>query len=267
MEVCQAYHLLLQQQWLLEHGRADAVASEQAKRCAQAAQQSLREHLVRIAATPAALGSKRQGLSHKVHAVLHQLYLLSGDPWRLGALAKCVRAWIVDMGAELGIGSRIAARTTFGKQFPYLSCLAQSAHASHTTEDSILQSDQVSLDMSGSLVIPGLMHMISNMVKTMFLALLFWQACIGEQATALATFLHHPWSRERFVATCLQDEYAVFQPLYASFPADLTRWRWGDVEVCLTKLLQLESSLRMAWRLDRLNYHEGRQVSHLSLSH
>ena len=143
---------------------------------------------------------------------------------------------------------------------PYLACLAESPKALHTTQDSILQSADVTLDMSGSLVIPGLMHVISNMVKTMFLALPFWQACIGEQATALATFLHHPWSRERFVATCLQDEYAVFQPLYASFPADLTRWRWGDVEVCLTKLLQLESSLRMAWRLDRLNYHEGRQA-------
>ena len=101
--------------------------------------------------------------------------------------------------------------------------------------------------------------MVSNFMKGLLVAMRGWQNTIGELATALASFMHHTWSRERFVATCLHGVYEGFASLFASFPADLTRWRWGDVVVVVNKLLEMKPALRAAWSMDLLNRSFGKR--------
>ena len=86
-----------------------------------------------------------------------------------------------------------------------------------------------------------------------------WGSEIGDQATALATFLHHAWSRERFCATCLVGDLARYRFMFDTFPADLARWRWGDAQEVIARLLELKHVLRAAWRAELLQGAGGDQ--------
>ena len=91
-----------------------------------------------------------------------------------------------------------------------------------------------------------------------------WNHTVGDQASALASFLHRPWSRERFVVTCLTGELERHRPAFATFPADLSRWRWGDVQTVVRRLVELEVPLRSAWDPARLSFKDGGAVAEVS---
>ena len=175
-----------------------------------------------LALTPAGLESRRQGVLYKLHAILHQLYLVAGSPAQLSALVKSISVWTWDLGVETGVVK--VPPVAFGNLFPYFLPVAVPPEEEAQWE----AAHEQLIDMSSATVVPGFMHVISNMVKGFLDVLPQWQDRFGPLASQLATYLRHSWTRERFVVTCLVGEFEQFRPLYKTFKGDLTRWRWGE---------------------------------------
>ena len=210
------------------------------------------KNLRTITLTPAGLGSRRQSLMHKLQAVAHQLFLSSGTPVQLTKLVSCISSWTVDLGVESNL--RQPPAVSFAELFPHLVQVAfESEEAAAAMETAFSEK----VDMSQAVIVGGFMHICSNVVKGFLSVMGGWQDVVGPLASSLSTFLRHRWSRERLIATCLVDDLACFRPLYRSFTGDLCRWRWGDAVAVINQLLVLEPSLKLAWRTDRLNFHEG----------
>lgn len=163
--------------------------------------------------TCAGLGSRRSGVGHKLHAVYHQLFMLTGRPPLLKDLCECIAAFTVDLGVEASMNK--ALPIPFDNMFPYFVVNDESLPDGYWQQE---------ISLKHCLVVGGGMHMTSNMMKGMLSAMVTWNECIGAQATAISSFLHHPWTRERFIVTCLVDDLARFEFLFNSFPSDLTRW-------------------------------------------
>eukprot|EP00969_Alexandrium_andersonii_P096384 4255945-Alexandrium_andersonii.AAC.1 len=69
-----------------------------------------------------------------------------------------------------------------------------------------------------------------------------------ERMQALATFFHHAWTREAFVACCLDNTpYACYVEDFNTFSPTLVGWRWGSVTAVIEELLALEVPIRQAW--------------------
>ena len=176
---------------------------------------TMRSGLRTIALTPAGLGSRRQSLSHKQHAILHQLYLVSGSPASLAGLLECVTAWTVDLGVESSIPQSVVCE--FADLFPYFLPVAVDDADLHDWELNLRQV----IDCSKAVVIGGMMHLISNMTKGFLSVMQQWQEVVGPWASSLSTFLRHQWTRERFTVHCLDGELAHFRDLYKKFHGDL----------------------------------------------
>ena len=246
LPVVVASRLLRKRFWLSGLSSQDSQADLQPEVDDEAACATLWTELQWLALTPAGLGSRRQSVQHKLHAILHQLFLVSGSPAQLAALCKRISVWTLDLGVEASITK--VPPSSFSSVFPYFLPLV----APQDSEEAWEAAHNESIHFSGAVVIGGFMHIVSNMVKGFLDVLPTWQTQIGPLATNLTSFLKHSWSRERFIATCLIGEFEQFRPLYKVFKGDLTRWRWGDVATVIHKLLLLEPSLRMAWRPERL---------------
>lgn len=218
----------------------------------QEAIKTMKAGIAEFMCTCAALGSKRAGLPHKLHAILHQCFVITGTPPLLQSFCSSIAAWTTDLGVESSISQ--APPMPFDRIFPYF-C--------RPAEDGEVQEGywETQIDLRNALPIGGGLHFASNMMKGMLAAMPQWTESLGEQASALARFLHQPWTRERFVQTCLVGELRRFSFLFESFPADLTRWRWGDVQKVVSRMLELERPLRLAWDVARLNFGEGQNAA------
>ena len=214
-------------------GRSHVVHVSEAEQAAIDTLTSQMEHFLCICV---ALGSRKAGLAHKFHAVVHQCYMMTGRPLVLRELLFCIASWTVDLGVESGLNN--VEPIAFETLFPYF--------VDHN-EDMADEEWSAEMDLGGSLMLAGGMHVSSNMMKGLLGSLPSWTEEIGEQATALASFLHHPWTRERFVITCLTGDLERYAFLFKSFPSSLSRWRWGDVVEVLQKLVDLEIPLHRAW--------------------
>lgn len=77
------------------------------------------------------------------------------------------------------------------------------------------------IGLQDAVIVGGGMHQASSMMKDMPSAMLMWCERVGPQATPIAGFLHHPWTRERFVVACLVDDLGASG--LSSAPSQRTR--------------------------------------------
>ena len=98
----------------------------------------------------------------------------------------------------------------------------------------------------------GGLHIVHGIAKGMMMAMAAFKE-IHKQLDVTTQVLHHRWTRERFVASCLTSPTTVgWKPMFDTFDATIVGWRWGSVCECTRELLKRENILRNCWRREKV---------------
>ena len=109
--------------------------------------------------------------------------------------------------------------------------------------------------MPNAVVIPGALHICSNLCKDVSSKLAHWDVFLKELAL-FESLLCHRDRRERFLSTCVPAT-AEERTLFKSFSGSLYEKRWGAVVSFLRKFVPLIGALKKFWNHDK--YVEGYQ--------
>ena len=207
------------------------------------------------------VGLGRGDLLHELHALYHCMFLETGDPKLLAWMTSCVCAITSDRGVEAGYPK--APAFAFHDMFPYFVPPPPMQPDGNGFESLDDQPDQAEVEaeshrlcLQGALPVPGCLHIVHNATRHMLSAMPHFEQRARPGFTALVDFLHKNFTRQRFVATCLNPfpEAQVFAPLFGSFAHTLVKWRFGTLAAVCKDLVGLEIPLRRFWNADRLNF-------------
>jgi len=105
-----------------------------------------------------------------------------------------------------------------------------------------MSAQPVSISLSVSMSIPGGLHIVANLVHGMLTQLTHSHDYCLPLLSALSSFLHNPWSRERFTVTCCSSGHAQrYVRLFETFPHTLVGWRWDSACRVIRDLWMLEN--------------------------
>ena len=107
--------------------------------------------------------------------------------------------------------------------------------------------------MPKAVVIPGALHICSNLCKDVSKKLDHWNDFVNE-LSSLEALLCNRDRRERFVTTCVAKD-SEHCALFKNFSGSLYEKRWGAIISFLRKLMPLLEPLRLLW--DEAKYLEG----------
>ena len=176
-------------------------------------------------------------------------------------MVSAVCAITSDRGTEAGYPQ--APSFAFHDLFPYLSVPAFRMDVDDMDSEPEQTQDDVPhiLCLQGSLPIPGCLHIVHNATRNMLSAMPNFEAKTRAGFTALVQFLHQNFSRQRFLATCIEPfpDAQAFAPLFQSFSHTVVKWRFGTLAAVCADLLPLEVPLRRFWNLDRMNFQQPRR--------
>ena len=109
--------------------------------------------------------------------------------------------------------------------------------------------DEFELDLTPSIFIPGILHIISNITQSFANVLLYWDEWL-EYLRLICRLLSRKYSRQRMQQHCFKDHpAAAVRHVFDAFQADVYEGRWGSVMCALAELLPVETVLRNAWCL------------------
>ena len=193
------------------------------------------------------------GIESKLSALAFSFFLEVGS---LKGLQKCLETFVsftTDMGTEFGAASFMIK--DLRKLLP--DWLAQPLLQMDiaTDNDEYVAFDAPVPFMPRALVIPGALHICSNLCKDVSKKLEQWQHFLN-QLSSLEALLCNRDRRERFMVTCVPRD-SEQRALFKSFSGSLYEKRWGAVISFLRKLMPLLGPLRLLW--DEGKYVEGYQ--------
>ena len=247
---------------LIALGRSDTAAEEDNISQQHVLARQLAESLCVVQGTPAAVGSGRAGLLHKVHALAHSTRLSAPDWKSTCDMLNGTLTWTADLGVESGLNSfKGNVCTLFGdwaKAEALPDNFAQMEHeAPFDFQDAVPVGGQeqvfpekmrpFNLDFNRSIYIPGPLHIMHNLTENLKTAMVWWESFIA-RLTHLCRLLQKKWNRSRLLATCFSDPpWNAFVDLYNAFDGCVYEGRWGSVLFAVKELMPLEASLRGAW--------------------
>ena len=229
---------------------------------------------------PVGLGSARADIWHELRAMYHAMYLETGSASLLAAMAQSVTAVVSDRGTEAGIPQ--THPVPFNMFFPHLSSgvsfemdgadllampVQERPDAPHPNLDDLGEAGQVPgedrhaveqeprLSMQQSLPIPGCLHIVHNATRNMLHAMPNFEGKAKKPFAAVVDVLRSSYTRQRFVATCLDGEGRVYANMFVTFPHTVVKWRFGTLAAVCKDLLPLEQVLRRFWDLDKIRFH------------
>ena len=107
--------------------------------------------------------------------------------------------------------------------------------------------DSLYIDLTSTLYIAGLLHIVHNCTKDLAIVLLYWE-WFTDHLRQLCRLLHKKWARQRLLETCFSaPPHCYRRDDYAHFTAGVYEGRWASVSNATAKVLLLEDSLRAAW--------------------
>ena len=103
------------------------------------------------------------------------------------------------------------------------------------------------LDFQNILRIPGILHIVHGAVEDTIQVLSHGHEFI-QQLTHVCHLLRRPWSRQRFLATCMNTFPAkAHAAMYHGFDGHVHSGRWGTITHAIQVLAPLGPSLTLAW--------------------
>ena len=203
---------------------------------------------------------------HELHALYHALFLETGDPQLLAWMASCICAITSDRGVEAGYPH--APAFAFHNLFPYFVQPSKMQPDGMNFDDDAsspadlemqCEAQPARLCLQQSLPIPGCLHIVHNATRHMLSAMPHFEDKVRPGFSALVDFLHKKFTRQRFVATCLEPlpEARVFIQLFNSFPHTVVKWRFGTLAAVCKDLAEVEVPLRRFWNSARLQFQQA----------
>ena len=212
------------------------------------------------------VGLGRGDLLHELHALYHALFLEVGDPRQLSWVSSCICAITSDRGVEAGYPQ--APAFAFHDMFPYfLPAQVMQVDGADFSDNAPgldgfgIETETHRLCLQEALPIPGCLHIVHNATRHMLGAMPHFEQKVRVSFSALVDFLHKKFTRQRFIATCIEPfpEARVFLSQLNSFPHTVVKWRFGTLAAVCKDLVELEVPLRRFWNGDRLNFQQAPQ--------
>jgi hypothetical protein len=228
-------------------------------------------HILKHIAPCVLMGFGRGSLAHTFQAVMHVFFLLATTPHILDAVIKAVSVWCTDYGIESGIGRVLSV--PFHEVFPFLKGIGPASEVIRPIclddheedfqapiEDEFAgqppayEQETLYADVTGSLEVPGLLHVLHNLGKGLEDKLEEYKDGIA-RLTKVANILRRKESKDRLQETCFEHS----QPAKLLFKKHLKRFRswcysdrWGTVSKCLLSMTpDLQATLEHGWSLDK----------------
>ena len=163
---------------------------------------------------PVGLGSGRSSMWHELHALYHSFFLECGDPALLSELAASIISLTSDRGTEAGFAG--AHPVPFNMFFPHydqaqlefqedggMGIVAEEAAPAAAVPVPPPPPPAPSLSMQSALPTPGCLHIVHNATRSMLRAMPHFEDKVKASFAAVVDVLHSSYTRQRFVATCL----------------------------------------------------------------
>ena len=248
--------------------------------------QRIRGKLIRHVAPIVQIGSGRSSLAFKFQAVMHALFLLPTTHEIFADIIKSIPTWISDLGTEIGV-ARIKP-ISMQQVFPYMldevnddaesmevrppSTVGEINFAADVLEQQPRQQNEVDfaeevdfaaapqraklseimVDVTGSLEVSGLLHIIQNAGKGLGAVLEHYDEAV-HRLSKLAALLKQKETKDRLFETCFGT--TVGRALWSSiagFDGECYVERWGTVANCVLQVTdELEAAIRWGWDMDK----------------
>ena len=249
---------------------------------------------------PTAVGSGRQSLRRKMHAVCHSIRMTSPSWEATAALMGTFSTFTGDLGVESGVwtfqeslrtlfgpwveasdGSSTCAEAGDGENPEYAPVnvpatpfdVQPEQHQRHQGErlDSFNiepgeaagvahdagqpaappPGDPYWVNLTGSIYIAGVLHVIHNTCHDLHDVMLFWSTWLN-QLTHISRLVSKRWSKDRLLETCFVDmPQRAGRDTIKACNAPVYTGRWGAVLISVAEILKIEDLLRFAWSKDR----------------
>lgn len=238
--------------------------------CADAIK-TLAARLELVPAMPTVVGSGRASLAAKLHCLTHACKM-TAKSWRAcAAMINSTITWTGDLGTEAGIVEARADLTQLFGQWIVEEDAALNApvpdaedagefafQAEHAPPGGQDGADGVEaayrVDCSGSILVPGVLHIMHNATSDMERGLSYWSTFVG-QLRHVARMLAKRWSRDRLVATCFsRPPHSDHASAFNGFSATVYEGRWGEALRAVSDLAPLQRALQRGWDLQRFNF-------------
>ena len=214
--------------------------------------------------TPVALASKRTTLAHKMHALLHAMYLRTPSWATVARCMHCISCWTSDQGTE-----RLLCQfpsMPLGELFRW-----EDGPAAEEDEDMLpfpqeaaarpkVNEHVPALELGTSLYMPGLLHIISNATKNLRQSMRDMDYFLKGLAL-VAQLLGKQHYRERYVNTCLNCLPGPEKQLYMDKLQEVKMAgvhvyenRWGTVVDAVFKVRDIAWILRETWSPEKFGF-------------
>ena len=221
----------------------------------------LRSELKFHAYPPVVLGSGGGSLAQKFHAVMHAFLLEAGDSAdAVGKLCDEVCVSTFDLGTEFSL-PRVCP-VPLQELFPWVS-MPESTVEFHMQESAdldalqsllenshVYQSEDRRVSLSGSLAVPGILHIIHNAANDVLKV----TKLLDKQVDALAEtcrWLSDNQSCSRLLERCFSSRVGQeLQVQLKKFSCKVYRQRWGSVAFCCEALMTIKPVILYGWSLD-----------------
>ena len=201
------------------------------------------------------IGSGHATLFHKFHGLMHAFFLETGSAVLLQQFCETVFSFITDQGVEFGFTK--VPPVSLEALFPWMPVPAQvvDEHEWAPGPDEAALRRAASVDLSGAVGIPGMLHIVHNSSKDLSAGMTHFDATVL-QLQHVSKLLRRRDSRERLLERCFSDPTGrVLQPTLRKFNAKLHTGRWGSLAECVKQMLEVETVLRWGWDLEKYGRH------------
>ena len=208
-----------------------------------AAEQELADAVEVLVLPPAGLGHQRSNLHHKLHGLIHSLWLAVGAC--LPQVVEAISSFTTDFGTESGMpGMEVASELVC----PQLGQSCKSCFSDTDLPDQICDPWPL-LSFARSLQVPGIHHVMHNICEDMCEALPSFRKH-KPHFQAMSVFLCDHHVRQGLQERCFsQGDAAAHRAKFNSFGERLLDWRWQSVSSFLLAMEPLELPLRQFWNL------------------
>ena len=222
------------------------------------------------------LGFGRGCLGQLFQTIFHALFLVSPCPQDLCEIARSIFAWCSDYGTEHGLANVEPVR--FVDVSPYLrTCeMKHPVCIGHDGDDDFAEPglldepepefapglalepqndlDELKIDVSASIEVPGVTHVLHNIGRGMESHLLKYKDGVFRLGK-VANVLRKKENKSRLKATCFSDDVAkeeLHRKYLARFKSQCHLERWGTVvDTVMAMTRDVEASLRLGWCLHK----------------
>ena len=150
------------------------------------------------------IGSGHAKLWHKMHSVIHGLWLETGTAPLLDAFCKAIVAFTTDQGTESGLSKVPILRVTSVLPWMPKPQAEQSEHELAPGPDNVAQHENAVIDLTGSVSVAGLLHIAHNSTIDLAKSMEQFDGVVA-QMQAVSRLLRKKDSKARLLESCYSD--------------------------------------------------------------